>query len=93
MSMIAPGVKTGKINIPASWYSRGWEDYDDAIGLREGLNVLHINGESLSMRRDWKRGWRDALVCDLCDTTTAPRWMKQEMGLPVPAIVARAKDE
>ncbi len=64
-----------------SWYSRGWQDYEDHSGLREGLDVLQQNGECRRVRCEWTRGWRDALIVDLCDTNTAPKWMKEEMGI------------
>ncbi len=82
MSMIVHNGKISSSGSTPSWYARGWEDYDDhGLSMREGLDALHQNGEHGTARSEYKRGWRDALVVDLCDSTTAPKWMKKEMGL------------
>lgn len=64
-----------------TWYALGWEDYESRRSMRAGLTALYINGEDLTDRRSYRSGWRDAMVCDLCDAPSSPKWMKQEMGL------------
>lgn len=63
------------------FYTQGWDDYAKQYAMGKGLWHMRDNGECKTDRDMYKMGWVHALCCDLCDSATAPKWIKDFMGV------------